>query len=134
MTDIAGLSISVAAAAMYLIDAGVMYENAISGGYVFGASFPGIAAGGSFIRMFTQSVLGQNVIEAAGVVAVGAQAGGNSQIILVSVTTINALRCMKTEAMIQTSAAGTIQLMARTSVAGSSMSVRGGYIRAYRLI
>jgi hypothetical protein len=51
----------------------------------------------------------------------------------VSTTTVNLLKYMNFEGIVCTSAAGTGRVMARTSVAGSSMSVRAGYVRAYKL-
>jgi hypothetical protein len=137
LVDLAGLSVSLAASATYEIKGAVMYEAGTSGGIAFGISLPATKAlGGSFIHAFVQSVgTSQNNTGAGvphGVWSFSAFAG-QTVFISVSVNTTNALRFMRFDGMINTSLGGTAQLMAKGSVAGSSLSVRSGFFRAFRL-
>lgn len=133
LADIASISVSCAGAALYTFDGMVAFENATSGGFAYGCSTPALAAGGSFIHMMMVSTVGQNTVIADGNAILSAVAAGTTAVVSVSVATVNVLRAVRFEGMLATSAAGSFQLMAKTSVAGASMSVRGGYIRAYRL-
>jgi hypothetical protein len=139
LTDIASLVMSFEASTMYQIRGVVMFENATSGGFGFGISLPALAAAGSYVEMWAANTMQQ--AGAVGAVATQAQgratfsaiAAGNTTIVSVSATTVNLLKYMNFDGIICTSAAGTGRIMARTSVAGASMSVRAGYIRAYKL-
>ena len=132
--DLAGMSVSMAASALYQVQGAVMWEKGTSGGVAFGASLPALGAAGTYLRAWAQSIApSQNMTEIAGYVAMSAVAAGNTMVVSVSATATNVLRYMKIEGMVATSAAGTMQLMARGSVAADSLSVRGGYLKAYRI-
>jgi hypothetical protein len=139
LTDIGSLIMSFEASTMYQIKGVVMFENATSGGFGFGLSLPALAAAGSFVEMWVANTMQQS--GAVGAVSTQSQgrqtfsavAAGNTTIVSVSTTTVNLLKYMNFEGIVCTSAAGTGRVMARTSVAGSSMSVRAGYVRAYKL-
>jgi hypothetical protein len=102
-------------------------------------SLPALAAAGSFVEMWVANTMQQS--GAVGAVSTQAQgrqtfsavAAGNTTIVSVSATTVNLLKYMNFDGIICTSAAGTGRIMARTSVAAASMSVRAGYVRAYKL-
>lgn len=138
LSNVPGLSISMAASTMYQIEGALMYECGTSGGFAFGLSLPALAAAGSYVEMWmaatiTQATAGAAGTYAAGKVALSAVAAGNTAIVSASIGTLNQARFVKIQGMICTSAAGTAQLMAKSSVAGASMSVRGGYLKAYRI-
>jgi hypothetical protein len=134
LTDIASLSLSLAAGAMYKLEGGLIFECGTSGGFAFGISLPALAAAGTYINMLVASAATQGFAgQQGGRVALSAVAAGQTVVASVSIATVNVLRDLQINGMINTSAAGTLQLMAKTSVAGASMSVRGGYIRAFRL-
>jgi hypothetical protein len=138
LSNIPGLSASMAASTMYELEGAIMYECGTSGGFAFGMSLPALAAAGSFVECFvaatiTQATAGAATTYAGGRVALSAIAAGATIITSVTVAAVNSMRFVKIHGMICTSAAGTAQVMAKTSVAGASMSVRGGYLRAYRI-
>ena len=137
LVDIAGLSISCAAGAMYTIEGKVVWEKATSGGVAFGCSLPALAGTGSYVTMMCMSgAASQNNNAAAapfGFAVFSAIAAGQTAIVSVSVATVNVLRFTTIEGMVATSAAGSFQLMAKGSVAADSLSVRGGYLKAYRV-
>jgi hypothetical protein len=137
LVDIAGLSLSMAASALYAIEGGVVFECGTSGGFAFGASLPALGAAGSWLKMFMQSAAaGQGNTGAGnpvGYAAFSAAAAGQTAIVSVSVITVNIVRILEIRGMIATSAAGTMQLMAKGSVAGATISVRGGYLRGMRI-
>lgn len=132
-----GLSISLAASGTYAIEGVVMWECGTSGGFAFGVSLPALGAGGTWIRMQAPSIApGQNQTIGAmvpGYAAMSAVAALTTAIVSVSVTAVNALRYLRIEGLINTSASGALGIMVKSSVAGASMSVRSGYIRAIRL-
>ena len=77
--------------------------------------------------------IGAAATHAYGRAALSAVAASQTAIVSASVLVINAIRFMKLDAFLQVSAAGTFQVMAKTSVAGASMSVRGGYLQAWKI-
>lgn len=134
LSDIASMSIS-CAVGKYLIDGAVMFECATSGGIQFGLSLPPLLGAGSYVQMNCMSAAqAQNTPPGIGVRAFSAIAAGQATIVSVSITTVNVIRSMNFRGMIDTSAAGTIQIMAAVSVTAASLSIRGGYIRAYRIV
>jgi hypothetical protein len=139
LTNIVSLSLSFAASTMYQIEGAVMFEQGTSGGFAFGMSLPALAAAGSWIEMWAANTMvqagavGAVAVQAAGRVALSAAPAGQTVIVSVSTTTINVYKYMHIRGMVCTSAAGTGQVMAKTSVAGASLSVRAGYLKAYRL-
>jgi len=140
LVDIASLSVSVAGGgAIYKIDGAVAFEKATSGGCAFGVSVPALGAGGSYLYMAVEvlnqqaGAIGAVATYAWGRVALSAVAAMQTAVVSASVLNIDALRFMHFEGMLAVSAAGTVQIMGKGSVAGDSMSVRGGYIRAYRI-
>ena len=140
LVDIASLSVSVAGGgAIYKIDGAVAFEKATSGGCAFGISVPALGAGGSYLYMAVEvlnqqaGAIGAAATYSWGRVALSAVAAMNTAVVSASVLATNAIRFMHFEGMLAVSTAGTVQIMGKGSVAGDSMSVRGGYIRAYRL-
>jgi hypothetical protein len=138
IADIASISISCDANAAYCFDGAIMWEKATSGGVAFTISLPALRADGSYFHANLQSGSGtQNAGTGAGIpdgyAAMSALAAGTTIMVSVSAPTVNVLRFMRFEGYIVTSAAGTMQLGARGSVAGDSLTVRGGFIRAYRI-
>jgi len=121
-----------------MIEGGVVFENATSGGFAFGVSVPALAAGGSYIEMFVAATVGQTTGGAAatyglGRVALSAVAASQTIVTSVSATTINTVKFMKFNGFLNVSANGSFQIMGKTSVAGASMSVRSGWIRAFKI-
>ena len=51
----------------------------------------------------------------------------------VSAAALNVIRWMEITGFLNTSAAGTIQLMARASAAAQDLTIRGGYLKLYRV-
>ena len=136
LVNITSLSISVSAGGLYLIQGNIMQETSTSGGFAFGFSAPALAAGGSYMWMWMTSA-GPGQQDAGGSVhgyaALSAVVAGNTAVVSVSVATIQVLRPIAFQGMINASATGVVQIMARASVAGGEMLVRSGYIRALRL-
>ena len=124
---------------MYHIQGGLLYECGTSGGFAFGVSLPALAAQGSYVRIMAQASVNSQATAAGaagfaiGYAALSAVAAGQTAIVSISVATINVMRHMTFEALLATSAAGSFQLMAKTSAAGASMSVRGGWIKGYKV-
>lgn len=138
LSDIASMGpISMAGSAVYQIEGALIWEAATSGGMAFGVSLPALAPGGSYIKMQANSAAaGQNTAIggiAPGFVVMSAVAAGRTAVISVSVATINQMKYLEITGMVATSVAGTMRLMAKTSVAGASMSVRSGFLRALRV-
>lgn len=135
MADIVSMSCSCDAGAIYEILGALALECGTSGGLAFGVSTPALKAAGSYIRMEVMSATtqGSNAVGAVGYLALSAVAAGNTVVASVSITTVNSMRFMEFKGMLQVSAGGTFQVMAKTSVAGASMSVRGGYIKSYKI-
>lgn len=138
LADIASMVISCAAGGVYQIEGMLCFEKATSGGAAFGCSVPALAAAGSYIQMQAAASIAQAGVAGASAMALGrvalsAVAASNTAVVSVSVATINAIRGVNIEGMLAVSAAGTFRMMARGSVAGDSLSVRGGFLRAYRV-
>ena len=142
LVDLASMSFSVASGGAYEVRGAIIYEKATSGGAAFGISVPALAAAGSFMRMDAQASASreaQGSIGGASVYAFGwqtwsAQGPLNTAIVSVSVATVNVIRHVEIHGFLIIGAAnGSVQIMARGSVAGDSLSVRGGYIRAVRV-
>ena len=134
--DIASLSVAMGAGSRWIIEGGLMFECATSGGRAFGCSVPALAAQGSYIRMHCNSAVPtqQNAGDANAMLALSATAAGQTVIISISVATINTIMALQWEAFLAVSAAGSFQIMARGSVAGDSTSIRGGWIQGRQLI
>lgn len=131
LTNIPSLSVSVAAGGMYLIDAMVAWDAATSGGFAFGISVPPLAVlGGGFKATGTSAAINPN--RSAIALSIGVTV--LTQLVSVSATVVSQQQFFACDGFVNVSAAGTVQLMARTSVAGSGMRIRSGYIRAYRLL
>jgi hypothetical protein len=138
LVDIAGMSASLAASAGYIVKGAIMWEKtAVSGGMAFVISLPSLGAAGSYIRMQTQSAANSEVQTGAGIPVGGgafsAVAAGTRVTASVSAATLNVIRWMEITGFLNTSAAGTMQLMARTSAAAQDVTIRGGYLRLYRV-
>jgi hypothetical protein len=137
LSNIEGLSLSMAASALYKVEGVVMFECGTSGGFAFGASLPALGAAGSYLEFGMRSAAnGQFGVAAGtngGIVALSAVVAGQTILASISIATVNLIKHCYLRGMIATSAAGTMQLMGKTSVAGASMSVRGGYLQARRI-
>jgi hypothetical protein len=139
LVDITSLGFSTAAGGVYAVQAMLMWEAIVSGGYAFGLSMPALAAGGTYLHAFAMSAAAAQVMMAAGfpngVVVMSAVAAGNTAVTSVSAITVNALRGFWMTGVIATSAgaAGSVHLMAKGSVAGSGLLIRSGFVKAYRI-
>jgi hypothetical protein len=136
LVDVANLSISVEAGGMYNVHGAVMYEVGTSGGVKWGCSVPALAAAGSYVRMQAISAVGQQALTSGaphGVALLSAVAALQTVIVSVSAPTINVLQMMEFMAFLNVSTAGSFQIMGGRSVAGATLSVLGGWIRAHRL-
>jgi hypothetical protein len=138
LVDIAGMSASLAASAGYIVQGALMWQvSGVSGGMAFVMSLPSLGAAGSYLKMQTQSAANAEVQTGAGIPfghgAFSAVAAGTRVTASVSAPVLNVIRWMEITGYLNTSAAGTMQLMARTSAAGRDLVCRGGYIRLYRV-
>jgi hypothetical protein len=134
LTNITSLVVTLAASTVYEITGGINFECGTSGGFAFGMSAPALHSWGSHIAIFLDSVLTQGFAgQQGGRVALSAIAAGQTIIASVSIATINSRRGARIQGVMATSAAGNLQLMAKTSVAGASMSIFGGYLNARRI-
>jgi hypothetical protein len=137
LSNIAFLSLALSANGIYEIKGAINFECGTSGGFAFGLSLPALAAPGSFVRMDCQSAAATQANTGAGIpygfANFSAIAAGNTAVVSVSVATINVMRTVMIEGFLYVSANGTAQIMAKSSVAGASMSVRGGYIMSRKL-
>ena len=118
---------------MYFIQGGLTFENATSGIVAFGVSIPALAAGGSYVRMNAKSTTTQENTVPTGVIALSAVAGMATNVVSISVATVNIRHAMMMEAYIVTSAAGSFGILGRRGGTTATMSIYGGWIRAQRL-
>jgi hypothetical protein len=123
--NIAGLSLSMAASALYAVDGMLLWQGSL-GVVGFGVSLPALGAAGSFIRMVVDSDPPNAVVLSA--IAAGTQ----TDITTHNVGTGNVIRSLKIEGLVATSAAGTMQIVGRAS-ANKTLSSRGGYLRGKRI-
>ena len=131
MADITSLGFSVIGGVIYRFDGGVLFECGTSGGFAFGISVPALAAGGSYVEMGMMSAATQGTANNTGRVAFGQVAALNTAVVSVSVATLNSLRFMHVKGFLQPSASGSVNIMAKTSVAGASMSVRSAWLQVW---
>ncbi len=140
LTDVIGLSLAVSAGGMYAVDGTVMFEKATSGGVAFGFSTPApLATVGLWfdfavaVTIAQAAAIGAVAVYSWGRVVQSAVAANNTAVVSASVLAVNAIRYCQFRGMLGVSNTGTFQIMARGSVANDSLSVLGGYIRAYKL-
>ena len=133
--DIASMVLSMTGGAGYAIDGFVAWEAATSTGVGFGCSTPALAAAGSFIHMWLISTPIQTGAPGAhGIATFSAIAAGQTTIVsAANIGTINVLRGTKIEGFLAVSATGTFRMMGKTSAVGASLSVRGGWLRAFKV-
>ena len=135
LTNITSLVLSLAAG-IWRIEGHLAFEAQTSGGFAFGFSAPALGPNGTIINMNAHSVIGQNAQAGVGMgrVALSAVAAGQTAVVSVSIATINSLRGLNLEGMINVSTGGTFQLMAKTSVAAAGLLIRGGYLQAWKIV
>lgn len=134
LTNIGSLSISVGTAGAYIIEAMVNAQALTSGGFAFGFSHPPTGTAGLQYVFHAQPTPNQGTMSGfgTGVIPPGT-AAGQTAACSISIPTINTQRPVLIHMYGNFSAAGTLQLMARGSVAGSGIVMGHGYIKALRI-
>jgi hypothetical protein len=135
LTNIQSMVLTLEAGGHYQVEGALAFECGTSGGFGFGVSLPAlIGSVGSYMYVrHTSSQSPQNANVQGGWTQFSAAAAGQTVLVSISIAAINNLRHFQFDGFIAVSTAGTMQMMAKTSVANASMSVRGGFIRAFKL-
>jgi hypothetical protein len=133
LTNLSGLSISVAAAGVYDVEAFIAYTQSVANAVGFGVTFPGMtAATGDFIGNVS---VGPVAVSSFSILQYGTfdEAGSGSIIYSVSATT-NTRHVRMRALFIVSSSGGTIQMQGRVSAAAAQLFIlRGSYIKAFKI-
>jgi len=133
LTNISGLSISVAAAGIYDVEAFIAYTQSAANAVGFGVTFPGMTnATGTFQGNVS---VGPVAVSSFSIFQYGSfdEAGSGSIIYSVSATT-NTRQVRMRALFVVSSSGGTIQMQGRVSaVAAQMFIIRGSYIRAFKI-
>lgn len=130
LTNVSGLSVSVAAGGTYYIDGMLVFTVSAPGGVGFGMTFPAMAQAGGFMGAVSAFIQG------GGTTRVGFTGSTASGSILVSVSAQASAQVNPVEfnGLFVVSTAGTIQIQARVCAAASNLVVyQNSFIRAIRI-
>jgi hypothetical protein len=133
LTDISGLSLTLSAGGMYRVELFINHRMSVGNTYGYGLSFPAMTHAGG--RWMGAASVGGSAFESATTTRGGwFNEAATGSIVMSAVNGATTTQPVLMEALFMVSTTGTLQVMGRTSAAGSPVSVLpGSHVRAYKL-